>query len=91
MEIFNNINFWITAIIAFVVIIGIFAFKNFKGNISKDSLSFDGSKEGGKDNIVIKNVKNESNVDVNSISGQNMKIEEVDKSEIKVNKDLPQK
>ncbi len=66
-----------------ILIVGIVVSKNFVGSFKGIKVK----KTEGKDNVTIKNIKNNSDIDINTQKGQNTNIEDVNKSTIKINKD----
>jgi len=66
-----------------ILIVGIVVSKNFVGSFKGIKVK----KSEGKDNLTIKNIKNNSDIDINTQKGQNANIEDVNKSTIKINKD----
>jgi len=66
-----------------ILIVGLVVSKNFVGSFKGIKVK----KTEGKDNVTIKNIKNNSDIDINTQKGQNTNIEDVNKSTIKINKD----
>ncbi len=66
-----------------ILIIGVIISKNFAGSFKGLKIK----KTEGKDNVSISKIQNDSEIDVNTQKGQNLNIEEVNKSTIKINKD----
>ena len=91
MEILNNQYFWYAVFVLIAILIGLFVSKFLKVTVTKDGFSMNANKEGNKDNVIIKKIKNKSDIDLATKLGQNIDIQDIDSSKVKVNKDTDTK
>lgn len=68
----------------FVILIAIIVGKNVSANLSKKGFQI--NKKEGKDNISVSDIKNKSNIELNSQKNQNVIVNNVDNSSVKINK-----
>lgn len=67
-----------------VILVSVIIRKNTKAKLTKGGFELE-TKE-GKDNVVLKNVRNKSDVDADTKQGQNLNIVDIDNSKVKINK-----
>lgn len=78
----NYLYFGVAVLI--VIIIGLLFSKNLKAKFSENGLEIEKSE--GKDSVQVTKIKNESDVDISSKENQNIKVDDIDKSKVKINK-----
>ena len=79
----SNYLYFGIAVLA-VIALGLLFSKNLKAIFSEKGLEIE--KKEGNDNVIVTKVKNDSDVDINTKEGQNIKIDDIDSSKVKLNK-----
>jgi len=88
MNTFDNIYFWYALFALIVIVLGLILSKYLKVRISKNGFAMDAKKELDHDNVKVKKIRNNSSVDLNTKKATNIEVENIDNSDVKINKNI---
>lgn len=78
----NHLIFGISILV--VIVIGLIFSKNLKAIFSDKGLEIEKSE--GKDNVQVTQIRNKSEVDLNTKENQNVNVKDIDDSKVRINK-----